>query len=92
MQQMPLTLFPFEPFLIVSVVGSWDWLLVSYGGVLEEGKITHKENKLKLSPLLLEVYIDDFFLFDVMLQITSYTSETKCWHLPFFANERGFSI
>lgn len=49
MQQMPLTLFPFEPFLIVSVVGSWDWLLVSYGGVLEEGKITHKE-QIKAQP------------------------------------------
>lgn len=35
--QVALTLFSFEPLLIVSVVGGWDRLLVSQGNFLKRG-------------------------------------------------------
>lgn len=36
---LALTLFSFESLLIVSVVGSWDRLLVSEGNVLKRGEM-----------------------------------------------------
>lgn len=55
---LPLTLFSFESLLIVSVIGSWDRLLVPYGLVLEgRQEVTLKNRSFPINDTHIETII-----------------------------------